>query len=291
MEDERMQATAVAENKSHDVLNAAYKGYSDGSIDFIGDKALALTGYSTDVFNSREKKWTDLVLEEDQESMHQAFREALKTDKTYMREYRIRHKQGNVIWIQEWAQIVCDEDDKIDYVSGIVVDVTGQKQIEEEKLKAEQLTGKYLVFNLAAGEYGIDISQIKEIIGMMPITKVPQTPKFVKGVVNLRGKVIPVIDLRLRFGIEAADYTERTCIIVVEIEGTSGIIQIGILVDSVSEVLSIYGRDVDDTPTFGAKLNMDYILGMAKMENNVKILLDIDQVLSTEVVSALEKAS
>lgn len=286
-----MQVATVTENKSHDVLNAAYKGYSDGSIDFIGDKARVLTGYSTDVFNTREKKWTDLVFEEDQASMQQAFREALKTDKTYMREYRIRHKQGNLIWIQEWAQIVCDEDDKIDYVSGIIVDVTKQKQIEEEKLKAAQLTGKYLIFNLAAGEYGIDISQVKEIIGMMSITKVPQTPKFVKGVVNLRGKVIPVVDLRLRFGIEATVYTERTCIIVVEIEGTSGIIQIGILVDSVSEVLNIYGRDIDDTPTFGAKLNMDYILGMAKMEDDVKILLDIGQVLSTEEISALEKAN
>lgn len=286
-----MEAAAVTENKSQDVLNAAYKGYSDGSIDFIGDKARALTGYSTEVFNSREKKWIDLVLKEDQASMQQAFREALKSDKTYMREYRIRHKQGNVIWIQEWAQIVCDENDRIDYVTGIIVDVTEQKQIEEEKLKAEQLTGKYLIFNLAAGEYGIDISKIKEIIGMMPITKVPQTPKFVKGVVNLRGKVIPVVDLRLRFGVEASDYTERTCIIVVEVEGASGIVQIGILVDSVSEVLHIYGREIDDTPTFGTNLNMDYILGMAKMEDDVKILLDIDQVLSAEEISALEEAS
>lgn len=286
-----MQATAIAENKSHDVLNAAYKGYGDGSIDFIGDKAQALTGYSTEVFNSREKKWIDLVLEEDQGSMQQAFREALKSDKTYMREYRIRHKQGNVIWIQEWAQIVCDENDKIDYVTGIIVDVTDQKQIEEEKLKAERLTGKYLIFHLADGEYGIDISKVKEIIGMMPITKVPQTPQFVKGVVNLRGKVIPVVDLRLRLGIKATDYTERTCIIVVEMEGTSGIVQIGILVDSVSEVLNVDGHDIDDTPTFGTKLNMDYILGMAKMEDDVKILLDMDQVLSTEEISVLEKAS
>ncbi len=285
-----MQAAAVMENKSHDVINAAYKGYSDGSIDFIGDKAIALTGYHTEVFNSREKKWIDLVLDEDQVTMQQAFRDALKSDKTYMREYRIRHKQGHVVWIREWAQIVCDDDDRIDYVTGIVVDITGQKKIEEEQLKAERLTGKYLIFNLADGEYGTDISKIKEILGMMPITKVPQTPKFVKGVVNLRGKVIPVVDLRLRFGVEAADYTERTCIVVVEIQGVSGIVQIGMLVDSVSEVLHIDGQDIDDTPTFGTKLNTDYILGMAKMEDDVKILLDIDQVLSTEEISALEKS-
>nr|MBC8246834.1 purine-binding chemotaxis protein CheW [Deltaproteobacteria bacterium] len=116
-------------------------------------------------------------------------------------------------------------------------------------------------------------------------------PEFVKGVINLRGKVIPVIDLRLRFGMEAIDYTERTCIIVVEIEGLSGTVMIGIVVDAVSEVLNIKGDDIEDTPTFGAKLNTDYILGMAKMEGGVKILLDIDQVLSNEELNLLEKAA
>jgi len=99
--------------------------------------------------------------------------------------------------------------------------------------------GKYLTFTLASEDYGIGILKIKEIIGMMPITSVPQTPSFVKGVVNLRGKVIPVVDLRLKFGMPAIDYTERTCIIVVEISGQSGAIKIGIVVDAVSEVLNI----------------------------------------------------
>ncbi len=151
--------------------------------------------------------------------------------------------------------------------------------------------GKYLTFNMAKEEYGIGILKIKEIIGMMSITTVPQTPEFVKGVINLRGKVIPVVDLRARFGIDTIDYTERTCIIVVEIEGTAGTIQIGIVVDSVSEVLNIKGEDVEDTPTFGTKLNTDYILGMAKMEGGVKILLDIDRVLSAGEIDALNKAA
>jgi purine-binding chemotaxis protein CheW len=151
--------------------------------------------------------------------------------------------------------------------------------------------GKYLTFSMAGEEYGIGILKIKEIIGMMPITHVPQTPEFVKGVINLRGKVIPVIDLRLRFGMETIDYTERTCIIVVEIQGDAGTVQIGIVVDSVSEVLNIKGEDVEEAPTFGTKLNTDYILGMAKMEGGVKILLDIDQVLSNDEVSLLEKAA
>lgn len=151
--------------------------------------------------------------------------------------------------------------------------------------------GKYLTFTLADEEYGIGILKIKEIIGMMAITTVPQTPDFVKGVINLRGKVIPVMDLRLRFGMEAMDYTERTCIIVVEIEGSTGTIQIGIVVDSVSEVLNIKGEEIEDTPTFGAKLNTDYILGMAKMEGGVKILLEIDQVISSEDIAIMEKAA
>ena len=151
--------------------------------------------------------------------------------------------------------------------------------------------GKYLTFVLNEEEYGIGILKIKEIIGMMPITSVPQTPGFVKGVINLRGKVIPVVDLRLKFRMEAKDYTERTCIIVVEIEGPTGMVMIGIVVDAVSEVLNIKADDIEDTPTFGTKLNTDYILGMAKMEGGVKILLDIDRVLNTEEVAALKKAA
>ena len=158
------------------------------------------------------------------------------------------------------------------------------------KLMAER-EGKYLTFTLADEEYGISILKIREIIGMMPITGVPQTPEFVKGVINLRGKVIPVIELRVKFGMEALDYTKRTCIIVVEIEGDTEIILIGIVVDSVSEVLNIKGEDTEGTPTFGTKLNTDYILGMAKMEGGVKILLDIDQVLSSDELKIIEKTA
>jgi len=165
----------------------------------------------------------------------------------------------------------------------------------ETKVQAgEEMTdreGKYLTFTLANEDYGIGILKIREIIGMMPITAVPQTPPFVKGVINLRGKVIPVMDLRLRFDMEEIEYTERTCIIVVEITGATGQIQIGNVVDSVSEVLNIKSEDIEDSPTFGTKLDTEYILGMAKMEGGVKILLDIDRVLSAEEVAALEEAA
>ena len=151
--------------------------------------------------------------------------------------------------------------------------------------------GKYLTFTMADEEYGIGILKIKEIIGMMPITSVPKTPEFVKGVINLRGKVIPVVDLRLRFGMDSMDYMARTCIIVVEIEGQSGTVMIGIVVDSVSEVLNIKAGNIEETPTFGTKLNTDYILGMAKMEGSVKILLDIDRVLYVEELALLKEAA
>lgn len=166
-----------------------------------------------------------------------------------------------------------------------------KKTIDQAVKAMHDREGKYLTFSLAEEEYGIGILKIKEIIGMMPITTVPRTPEFVKGVINLRGKVIPVMDLRLRFGIEEIDYTERTCIVVVEIEGTSGTVMIGVVVDSVSEVLNIKGEDVEETPTFGTKMNTEYILGMAKMEGGVKILLDIDQVLSEDEIVDLEKAA
>jgi purine-binding chemotaxis protein CheW len=147
--------------------------------------------------------------------------------------------------------------------------------------------GKYLTFSLAGEEYGIGILKVKEIIGMMPVTHVPQTPEFVKGVINLRGKVIPVVDLRLRFALEAAAYTERTCIIVVEVAGSGGSVMMGIVVDAVSEVLNIRGADIENTPAFGVRLNTDFILGMAKAAGGIKILLDIDKVLSSEDIVAV----
>jgi purine-binding chemotaxis protein CheW len=158
--------------------------------------------------------------------------------------------------------------------------------MEESKQLSGAKEGKYLTFSLDKEEYGIGILKVKEIIGMMPITPVPRTPSFVKGVINLRGRVIPVIDLRLKFDMQEIAYTERTCIIVVEVEMRSGQIPMGIVVDSVSEVLNIKGDEIEETPTFGAKLDTDYILGMAKTEGGVKILLGIDQVLAKDEMNS-----
>ncbi len=151
--------------------------------------------------------------------------------------------------------------------------------------------GKYLTFTLDEEEYGIGILKVKEIIGMMDITSVPRTPEFVKGVINLRGKVIPIVDLRLKFSMEAIPYSERTCIIVVEIDSQDETVLIGIVVDAVSEVLNVKDDEIEDAPTFGTKLDTEYILGMAKMEGGVKILLNIDKVLSSKEIEVLDKAS
>jgi purine-binding chemotaxis protein CheW len=151
--------------------------------------------------------------------------------------------------------------------------------------------GKYLTFSLAMEEYGIGILKIKEIVGMIPVTTIPGTPAHVKGVVNLRGKVIPVLDLRLRFGLKAMGYTDRTCIIVVETEGPSGALTIGLVVDSVSEVLNIHKEDIENPPEFGSKLNIDFILGMAKINGGVKILLDIDKVLTADEAALVKEAA
>ena len=151
---------------------------------------------------------------------------------------------------------------------------------EQKTAAAADREGKYLTFSMANEEYGIGILKVKEIIGMMAVTMVPQTPSYVKGVINLRGKIIPVVSLRLKFGLEEIDYTDRTCIIVVEVKTGAGSVLMGIVVDEVSEVLNIRSAEIEDTPTFGTSLKTDFILGMAKTGNRVKILLDIDKVIS-----------
>ena len=144
--------------------------------------------------------------------------------------------------------------------------------------------GKYLTFVLCGEEYGIEILKVREIIGIMNITPVPQTPGHIKGVINLRGKVIPVIDLRSKFGFEEISHTKETCIIVVEVRN----ILTGIIVDTVSEVLDVNGEELEASPRFGNDVNTEMFLGMAKIKDKVKILLDIDKVLGTDVINTVE---
>ena len=158
-----------------------------------------------------------------------------------------------------------------------------------EEKKAVLPGGKHLTFQMGDEEYGVDINRIREIIGMQPITKVPRMPGHMKGVINLRGRVIPIIDLRLRFMMPEAEYTERTCIIVVELAVTgSRQLVAGIVVDAVSEVLDIKPDNVEPPPAIGGR-NVDtaYIRGIAKVDGRVKVLLDIDRVLRGEEIGVL----
>jgi purine-binding chemotaxis protein CheW len=165
-------------------------------------------------------------------------------------------------------------------------------QLENEIRTKEFLQGKYLTFLLDKEEYGLEIIKVKEIIGMMNITFLPKTPHYVKGVINLRGRIIPVMDLRLKFGLEEIEATEKTCIIVVEIDNEGQKMTVGIIVDSVSEVLNIIVDDLEDTPKFGVEINNDFILAFAKIQGKVKILLDISRVLSAEeIVKITENAA
>lgn len=148
--------------------------------------------------------------------------------------------------------------------------------------------GKYLVFHLGQEEFGIQVLKVREIMGIQDITAVPQTPHHVKGVINLRGKVIPVVDLRLKFGLPEQEYTQRTCIIVTQVRSEAGPMLMGIVVDGVAEVLNLATAEIEDTPDFGDGTATPYLLGMAKVKGKVKILLEIEQVLTSQDLRRLE---
>lgn len=152
---------------------------------------------------------------------------------------------------------------------------------EISQSKTNALGGKYLTFSLASEDYGVEILKVREIIGLMDITAVPQMPYYFKGVINLRGKVIPVVDLRLKFGMEPTEYNEETCIIVVDVGQLTGVI-----VDTVQEVLDITDEEIDPPPPLGGGVDTSFVLGMGKVKDDVKILLNIDSVLDGQEAAA-----
>jgi len=150
----------------------------------------------------------------------------------------------------------------------------------EATAQTNAATGKYLTFVLGNESYGISVLKVREIIRLTAITAVPQMPACIRGVINLRGKIIPVVDLRIRFGLPGAGTTERTCIVVVRVAQETGPqLQMGLVVDDVEEVINIGTGDIEETPDFGVQLDTRYLLGMAKVKGVVKSLLDIDRVL------------
>ena len=155
-----------------------------------------------------------------------------------------------------------------------------------------EIAGKCLTFTLHGESYGIDVLQVREIIRLTDITAVPQMPAYIRGVINLRGKIIPVLDLRMRFGFPDASHTDQTCIIVVQVKLPEGrTTAMGLVVDGVEEVLNIAEGEIEETPNFGAQLDTDYIVGMAKIKGSVKALLDIDQVIAADAAISIQRIS
>lgn len=269
------------------IFNIRYEGYADGSIKFFSDLIKELTGYSKEEFGEGTVTWTGIMHPEDLPAAKLAIKAALKGDRTYEREYRIITKSGEIKWILELSQIICDQAGKIQSISGILLDTTYQKSMELEEARCQRLEGKYLNFMLAQEEFGLRVDKIREIIQLMDITAVPNAPEFVKGVINLRGKVIPVVDLGLKLGLPDMRNNHQTCIIITEMPGNRGLA--GIIADAVSDISYISGTDIDDAVQ--DHLQAEYIFGMAKTSRGVRILLDIDKTLNPAELSLGDRGS
>lgn len=156
---------------------------------------------------------------------------------------------------------------------------------------ADSRAGKYLVFYVGDEEFAVQVLSVREIIGLQDITAVPHAPTSVKGIINLRGKVVPVVDLRLKFAIPATEFTARTCIVVVTIAAETGDVLIGAIVDSVSEVANITADEIEDAPGFGQGADVRYLAGIAKTKGKVRLLLNIDRVLEVAAICALGQSN
>lgn len=156
-----------------------------------------------------------------------------------------------------------------------------------ESTNNSTLAGKYLTFTISAERYGLDILKVQEIIKVTHITKVPKSPAFIKGVINLRGKIIPVIDLRVKFGIESIPYDERTCIIVINMTLGDQRISIGAIVDTVLEVINFSNKEIELAPDYGEHIESNFILGMGKKDNNLNILIDIDKIVGDRETNSI----
>lgn len=158
--------------------------------------------------------------------------------------------------------------------------------LENQSIEIDARAGKYLTFFLANEEYGVEILKVQEIIGRMPVTPVPLTSRYIRGVINLRGKIHPIMDLNIKFGMDQTRITDETCIIVIK---TSSLVM-GILVDRVSEVVNVASGDIEDTPSFGADVNTEYLLGVGKTGGHVRLLLDIEKVITVSDFINMKKA-
>ncbi len=159
----------------------------------------------------------------------------------------------------------------------------------DHDLASGDLAGKYLTFRIGKEEYGLEILRVREIIELMDITPVPRTPDSIRGVINLRGRIIPVLHLRVKFEMELVEDTDETCIIVVDMDTAGTATQMAILVDGVREVVDISSEEIEPAPSFGGSVDSRFILAMAKLKGGVKVLLNTEQILNTEEFHVLRK--
>jgi purine-binding chemotaxis protein CheW len=259
---------------------AAYKGYKNGFADFYGYQIEAITGYTKEELKSI--RWVDLIYDEDKASAKEAFVKALKGNKVYVREYRVRTKHGDLVWVREFSEIVLNELGDVDYVVGALMDVTEEKKQEEIKKRHARFTGKYLIFRSSESIYGLSIDTVKEVITAMPATQVPETPDFVEGVINLRGKVIPVISLGKVLGTEEDVSSENSCIIIAETKVQEDRALVGIHVDEFMGVLYLRGEEIEDVPGIIYQHCANYALGIAKTDRGLVIILTVEKLLGSD---------
>lgn len=271
----------------NNIFNVGYQGFPDGTVNFSSKRIYELTGYGNEEFNNKSLNWIkDVMYQEDLPQALLALKTALKGDKTYSRSYRIRMKSGAEKWVLELSQIMCNSEGKIDCITGTLIDITEEKKREKEEERIRRLTGKYLLVSLNDQQYGIPIVKIKEIIRMVSVTSMPNSPQYVRGLINLRGNMIPVIDLCLKLNLGSSENSGRACIVVVEIDCEANIIPVGIVVDSVSEAVNIDGTDIEDTVDSIIAADTGCLLGIAKMQERPHILLDMDRLFpAAELVS------
>ncbi len=263
------------------IFNVGYQGFPDGSVQFFSSRIIELTGYENEEFNNKSLNWIrDIMYPEDVRQAGEALKAALKGDKTYTRSYRIRTKSGAEKWILELSQIMCNTEGRMECVTGTLIDITDEKYREREEARIQRLTGKYLLVSLQDQQYGIPIMKIREIIRMIPVTSVPNAPHYVKGLINLRGSTIPVVDLDLKLGLGSSEETGRNCIVVVEMAYGANIVTVGTVVDSVSEAVNIHGSEIEDMAGSIIAADNDSLLGIAKIQERPYILLDIDRLFS-----------
>ncbi|QTA91145.1 chemotaxis protein CheW [Desulfonema magnum] len=247
---------------------------SDGKIFYVNEHSCHVFGFSSEEFlkhnalelykNSSDRKiFLDMLAQEGQVKNF---------------EVRLKKKNRGILWADLFSQSLTFKDEPC--VLTVIYDLTDRREAEREirrlRKELDQKEIKYLMFELDEEEYGIEIIKVREIVGMMPITAVNNTPPYVKGVINLRDQVIPVTDLRLRLGLKETAYTNQTSIIIIESEAEENNTVTGIIVDTVTDVLGIRARDVEEPSALNFKTDNSFISGIAKIESHIKILIKSD---------------